>query len=98
MYWEYRAYDANQQIFNGVIKGQNVPIIALELRQKGLQIIAVTRIDQKSYTRQNRLQQLQQRFNNSEIHEESTEKHEKSTEKHEKSILRTLLDILRGRS
>jgi type II secretory pathway component PulF len=91
MYWEYRAYDANQQVFDGVIKGRNLPIIALELRQKGLQIIAVTRIDQKSYTRQNRLQQLQRRFDNSEIHEESTEKHEKS-------ILRTLFDILRGRN
>jgi type II secretory pathway component PulF len=98
MYWEYRAYDANQQVFSGVIKGRNLPTIALELRQKGLQIITVTRIDQKSYTRQNRLQQLQKRFNNGEIHEKPTETYEKPTEIHKKSILKTLLNIFRGRN
>lgn len=89
MYWRYRAYNANEQMFNGVIKGKNVPIIALELRQKGLQIVEVIQIDYKSYVRENRSQQLQTRFNNSEIHTEPIKKHKKS-------ILSRLLDIFRN--
>ena len=89
MYWKYRAYDVNEQVFDGVIKGQNLPTIALELRQKGLQIIMATRIDHKSYIRQNRLQQLQNKLNSSEIHSEPVKKHKKS-------ILGKLLDIFRN--
>jgi type II secretory pathway component PulF len=88
MYWRYRAYNANEQMFSGVIKGKNVPIIALELRQKGLQIVEVTQIDYKSYVRENRSQQLQTRFN-SEIHTEPIKKHKKS-------ILSKLLNIFRN--
>lgn len=79
----------NEQVFDGVIKGQNLPTIALELRQKGLQIIMATRIDHKSYIRQNRLQQLQNKLNSSEIHSEPVKKHKKS-------ILGKLLDIFRN--
>jgi len=86
MYWKYRAYDINEQVFDGVIKGQNLPAIALELRQKGLQIITATRIDHKSYVRQNRLQQLRKRLNNSEIHS-------KPVKKHKKSVLSKILGI-----
>ena len=89
MYWRYRAYDANEQMFNGVIKGKNVPTIALELRQKGLQIVEVSQIDYKSYVRENRLQQLQIRLNNNEIHTEPIKKHKKS-------ILSKLLNIFRN--
>ncbi len=65
-YWRYRAFDCAQTIHSGVIAGDDVGYMALHLRQKGLQLIQLDKIEFDDYLVEkqidDRLARLQQRL------------------------------------
>jgi hypothetical protein len=59
-YWRYRAYDVGLQIIEGIAEGSDFVDMVFELRQKGLQLLDATSIDQATYEAELRLQRWQQ--------------------------------------
>lgn len=44
-HWEYRAFDQDQQVHEGVEEAENFLLLAVKLRQNGLQVINAVRLD-----------------------------------------------------
>ena len=58
-YWRYKAYNVNFHTCEGVIKGNHLVNVAVELRQNGLQLIETCTIDVNTYQAELRLERQQ---------------------------------------
>lgn len=61
-HWRYRAIDASERVHNGVVRQVDEPHAALDLRQRGLQIIQLIEIDAEEYTQEARRQMREDRL------------------------------------
>ncbi len=43
--WEYRAFDCENRVQEGVEEAENFLLLALKLRQNGLQVISATKLN-----------------------------------------------------
>ncbi len=56
--WKYRAFDSQFKMVNGIASSQSFEHLALDLRQKGLQIVSATTISRSEYMAELRLQRM----------------------------------------
>lgn len=78
MIWEYRAYDAKRNICEGKEKANSFSELALMLRQRGLQVLEATKLNEESTLAAIRLAKMRARI--SPPDEEILEKMEKPAE------------------
>ena len=58
-YWRYRAYNAQLEVCDGVMKCPNFVELAIKLRQDGLQLLSASTIDRGTYRAELLLQRWQ---------------------------------------
>lgn len=61
MRWRYKAFDANFKVHTGTVEGDKVELIALNLRQQGLQLMDLEATDQLESAADRRLRMMKQR-------------------------------------
>lgn len=58
MYWQYKCYDNDNRIINGVIKMPSFDALVLHIRNSGWQIITASTIDRQQFISQKRINKL----------------------------------------
>lgn len=61
--WKYRAYDVDGAIHEGTDKASDFQSLALQLRQKGLQILEATKLNPNDALALSRLDKMKNRIN-----------------------------------
>lgn len=57
-HWKYRAFDHKEIIYDGVIEADNFVALAVELRQRGLQVIEAIKLHPNDKLAMQRLEKL----------------------------------------
>lgn len=78
--WQYKAFDKDQKIHEGIIEADNFVMVAVLLRQRGLQVMTATRTSNALAER--RLMAMKRRMGYADAGGESTNK---------KSLIRRLI-------